>query len=755
MFDKKGIKRYNFDMNRLKMILLLAAASITLYSAETKQTGTELVEIDKFDKAIKDFSDSIEKGTNKTTVEKFLKLLKTKPNREIIAKISRLSGLRSAYPLAYSKLYDWNLVFSSDGTKILYQGWQKGKAEDSNSIFVMNIDGKNQKQLVDSKFKNASPDFSPDNKSIIFQRWSEDTNGDGKIDSRDNTSICVVDIETKEIREVAAPKYRNLEPDFSPDNKYVIYQSIRSDNNQDGKIDSKDNREVFIIEIQTGLETRISGTLNAFKPVFSPDSAKIAFHAPLRDTNGDGSIDYNDNKALFLFTLKDSKIIQLVSDNTDNTLGAFSPLSNLLVFNGRGKVNRGIYITGLQGKPAKKIVNDDFDSEFASFSPDGKRIAFYSYRSDSNKDGRKNYIDNRSILMLDTIGYEDETQVTGDRFDNEFISFYPDGKKVIFQSFRSDTNGDGLLDISDNPSLYIVGLLSTPNLKVTTLIRNNGSIARIVEITTDPLFKGISKEQEKTIDTRKWKTEYIKDGQYHFKAMTEYKNRKEFENGNKPSNILVKQGVFINTYSYREIFQKKDFSEDESNAFLALTREISKVTTKKTVIQSKLTVPGEILDTNAVQTKGSTVVWIFSAENILKSNKDYEMYVSFTLINWLNIAVAAILLLGAGGYLILSAIIKAKKNKFKELELSSDTADAHNYMGQAFKNRGMYTEAVKEFKKALDAKPDLGTIHLNLAEAFIELKEERNAVLHLKKAIAFDPALEAKAAENIKLKKLL
>ena len=33
--------------------------------------------------------------------------------------------MKKIYPIAYSKDYDWAPVFSPDGSKIIFQGWQK------------------------------------------------------------------------------------------------------------------------------------------------------------------------------------------------------------------------------------------------------------------------------------------------------------------------------------------------------------------------------------------------------------------------------------------------------------------------------------------------------------------------------------------------------------------------------------------------------------------------------------------------------
>lgn len=436
-------------------VLALLIVPFTLSTHSKEPVGKELMGIDKFDRVIKEFADSIEKGQSKQSVEKFLKILKLQPNKEIIAKISELSGLKKAYPLAYSKSYDWTPIFSPDGKKILFQSWQKGKASENSSIYIMDIDGKNQREIVDATFNNASPMFSPDSQTVLFLSWREDTNGDGKINTKDNPGIFLVNIKSKQVTNIVSSNYKNFDPAFSPDGKYIIYGSIRSN-----------NRGIYITNISTQEEIKISTDYYpSYMPVFSSDSSKIAFHTVKRDTNNNGKLDFNDNKAIIIYDVNTQTAATVIPAIFDNVFGVFSNNIKKIVFTSRTKKNRAIYISSIDGKSSKKLVNDDYDNEFLSFSPDNKKISYYSYRNDTNKDGQINSLDNRAIYVIETTGYQEEVQIAGNKYDNEFLSFYPDGKKVIFQSYRKDTNGDGTIDIIDSSSLYYSRHIIFSNIK--------------------------------------------------------------------------------------------------------------------------------------------------------------------------------------------------------------------------------------------------------------------------------------------------
>lgn len=735
--------------NKLSMLILfMIYASFVL--SETAAKGTGITEIDKFDKTIREFADSIEKGKSKQSVDNFIKLIKLVPNREVISKISELSGLKKSYPLAYSKSYDWTPAFSPDGRSILYQSWQKGKAMVNNSIFVMDIYGKNQRELLDGTYNNASPIFSPDSHTVLFLTWRKDTSGDGKINSKDNPSFFTVDAHSKTQKEIIPADFKNFEPVFSPDGSHIIYNSFRDDTNKDGKLDNKDNRSLFLKDLKSGEELRISPEFASNKPCFSQDGKIIIFQSVKRDTNGDDTINFYDNKALYSYSMETKELKELTNDETDNTAGGFSKTGKF-AYNSAKNNKRAIYVCDISGARKVKIVGDEYDNEFCSFSPDSKRIAFYSYRVDTNGDKQRNTMDNRSIYLTDTHGVEDEILIAGPRFDNDFISFYPDVKKVIFQSLRTDTNGDGLINILDEGAIYIVDIISSPELKITTALKRDDSATRIINITTDPLFKGISKEQQVDIPSR-WKTDFVKGGEYHFKAMAEFKNAAEFKKEDYDVTITRQYKLFNIIHEYKEGFLKKNFEESNQNTFLALSRELSKTSTKKLVIQYKLSVPGEIIDRNSDQIKGRTITWTIPLESIMQTNKDYVMYVKYKTINyWLAAALLAILL-GVVSYFFVRGIGRRNEKLARQNVMAKELTEAKIFLGNAYKNRGLFEEAIKEFKQAAETSPTQSECYYNLAVCYGALGKNREAEIALKKALLVNPELieRAKKEEHLK-----
>lgn len=118
--------------------------------------------------------------------------------------------------------------WSPDGKQIVYERWITGVDSKSHHLFIMNADGTNIRQLTephDGSDKHAS--FSPDGKSILFTRF-ELTNTLRPTSSKSPWEVgqhilCVLDIEFGEINRIASIGANN--PDWSPDSQQIVFSS--------------------------------------------------------------------------------------------------------------------------------------------------------------------------------------------------------------------------------------------------------------------------------------------------------------------------------------------------------------------------------------------------------------------------------------------------------------------------------------------------------------------------------------------------
>ncbi|MDY6967331.1 MAG: hypothetical protein SVR08_01570 [Spirochaetota bacterium] len=131
--------------------------------------------------------------------------------------------------------------------------------------------------------KDASPCWSPDSEWIAFSSVRDGIE-----------NIWLTDRKGQEFKQIT--KRGGIYPRFSPDGKHCIYISYR---------DKADNGDIYIINIETGEEKRITDTKSIeLYPSFMGSSNEIVYTLIDKDTNRDGKIDLKDNSIIYYKDLK-------------------------------------------------------------------------------------------------------------------------------------------------------------------------------------------------------------------------------------------------------------------------------------------------------------------------------------------------------------------------------------------------------------------------------------------------------------------
>ncbi|MEV8443935.1 amidohydrolase family protein [Actinosynnema sp. NPDC051121] len=104
-----------------------------------------------------------------------------------------------------------------------------------------------------------------------------------------------------------------------------------------------------------------------------------------------------------------------------------------------------IWVLPASGGTARRLTGDLQDATLPSWSPDGRSIAFQSYR-----DG------NFHLYVVDVDGGEPR-QLTRGRFDHREPAFSPDGRRIAFTSDRGGSYGVWLLDLASGDVTALTG----------------------------------------------------------------------------------------------------------------------------------------------------------------------------------------------------------------------------------------------------------------------------------------------------------
>lgn len=155
--------------------------------------------------------------------------------------------------------------WSPDGTWIAYEASDQtpGDTGFHTVLWRMDADGSNQTRLGSSDAFDYLPRISPDGASVLFQRYLDDG----------SESLLLLDVATGEERILT--EHRAINADWAPDGLSIVAQTESSAGAHWGpvvRIAIDDPAESAWIELFPGGDE--SG---GFKPVHSPDGAKIAF----------------------------------------------------------------------------------------------------------------------------------------------------------------------------------------------------------------------------------------------------------------------------------------------------------------------------------------------------------------------------------------------------------------------------------------------------------------------------------------------
>ena len=262
--------------------------------------------------------------------------------------------------MASDNFYNKFPSFSPDSKQIVFTSWRGSNS----GIYIINADGTGEKQIVTDAYDNTFPSFSPTGQRIVYTSWRHDTNKDGRIDFRDNSGIYMVAVDGKNERQVISDKYNNSFPQFSPDGLNIMYLSTRRDTNRDGKINSLDNNNIFVCDI-TGKGGKCISSDKYYNrmPAFSHDGRKVAFLSG-GGKSKDISKGYFSPKGIYIVNSNGKNRVQLLSDKYyGSNFVVFSPVDDRLVYMSfRKGTNRGIYIMDINRTPTleelKELINN-------------------------------------------------------------------------------------------------------------------------------------------------------------------------------------------------------------------------------------------------------------------------------------------------------------------------------------------------------------------------------------------------------------
>lgn len=185
--------------------------------------------------------------------------------------------------------YDAEATVSPKGDKIVFTSTRNGDLD----LYVMDIDGKNVKQITNQLGYDGGAFFSPDGKKLIFRasrpktpeaiKEYKDLLNEGLV-APTEMELFVVDVDGKNLRQITQLGKANWAPYFHPDGKRIIFSS-----NHHTERGFPFNLFMIGIDGKNLRQVSFDPTFDSF-PMFSPDGKKLSFssnrnNGGTRDTN--------------------------------------------------------------------------------------------------------------------------------------------------------------------------------------------------------------------------------------------------------------------------------------------------------------------------------------------------------------------------------------------------------------------------------------------------------------------------------------
>jgi len=244
-------------------------------------------------------------------------------------------------------------------------------------IYVMDVDGGNQRNLSNNRSDDRDPSWSPDGKRIVFF-----SNRDGHaIDGRPTSEIYVMDADGSNPQNLTNDPHDDRYPSWSPDGKRIAFASSRV--MFDGRI--LQSLEIYVMDDDGQNQQRLTNSpfFDDRHPSWSPDSERIVFGA-----RGEEHFETKFAITYEIYVMDDDGKNQqrLTENRVHDRFPSWSPDGERIAFSSDRDGNREIYVMDADGGNQQNLTNnrhDDinaawFNSPF-SVSPAGKKFTIWGW----------------------------------------------------------------------------------------------------------------------------------------------------------------------------------------------------------------------------------------------------------------------------------------------------------------------------------------------------------------------------------------
>jgi TolB protein len=229
--------------------------------------------------------------------------------------------------------------------------------------------------------------------------------------SKGRKAIRVMDFDGEGVYDLTKNRSINILPAWSPGGGTIAFTSYM-----------RANPDLYTVGVGGGRPKRLAkfAGMNT-GAAYSPDGSKIAV-----------TLSKDGNPEIYLLDAKSGKVLKRLTNNNDiDTSPAWSPDGSEIAFVSNREGGPQIFVMSAGGADPRRVSrNGDYNTE-PTWSPrKGKRILAYTTRDESHYD----------IVTLD-LDSKEMVRITQGQGNNERASFSPNGRAIAFASKRKGGNG--------------------------------------------------------------------------------------------------------------------------------------------------------------------------------------------------------------------------------------------------------------------------------------------------------------------------